>query len=99
MRRVTSSLKLFWSRGRERNAGDWYSPLIVARLSGRDVEYAPPHRCDLVAVGSVLRRLNKSHRLHRLGLSRRLDIWGTGAISSDDRLRGSHRLHALRSVP
>lgn len=89
-------LKLFWSRGHERNAGDWFSPLICECLSGRPVAYADPRGCDLVAAGSLLGRLNKSHRLHRLGLRRSLDIWGTGSLRSEDRLRGSHRLHAVR---
>lgn len=94
-------LKLFWARGTggsegTRNAGDWYSPLICAELSGRDVVYAPPHQCDLVAVGSLLQRLNKSHRLHRLGLRRRLDIWGTGSLRPEDRLVGHHAVHAVR---
>jgi len=66
-------LQLFWSRGHERNAGDWYSPLICERLSGRRIAYADPRQCDLVAAGSLLGRLDKSHRLHRLGVRRRLE--------------------------
>lgn len=96
-------LKLFWARGTgrgagARNAGDWYSPLICAHLSGREIEYAPPHRCDLVAAGSLLQRLNRSHRLHRLGLRRRLHIWGTGSLRAGDRLDGRHHVHALRGA-
>ena len=90
------ALKLFWSRGHEHNAGDWFSPLICERLSGRPVVYADPRRCDLVAAGSLLGRLRKSHTLHRLGLSRALHIWGTGSLRPEDRLPGSHYLHALR---
>ena len=90
------ALKLFWSRGHERNAGDWFSPLICECLSGRPVTHADPRSCDLVAAGSLLGRLNKSHRLHRLGLRRSLDIWGTGSLRGEDRLLGNHRLHALR---
>ena len=90
------ALKLFWSRGHERNAGDWFSPLICERLSGRPVVYADPRRCDMAAAGSLLARLNKCHPLHRLGFRRRLDIWGTGSLRSADRLTGAHRLHALR---
>ena len=95
-RRGMKALKLFWSRGHERNAGDWFSPLICERLSGRPVVYADPRRCDLVAAGSLLGRLGRSHPLHRLGFRRRLDIWGTGSLRSEDRLLGDHRLHALR---
>ena len=90
------ALKLFWSRGHERNAGDWFSPLICERLSGRPVAYADPRRCDLVAAGSLLGRLDKSHPLHRLGFRRGLHVWGTGSLRPDDRLQASHRLHALR---
>lgn len=94
-------LRLFWSRGSRheegrRNAGDWISPLICARLSGRSVEFARPRDCDLVSVGSLLLRLNKSHRFHRLGFQRRLDIWGTGSLRAEDRLMGAHSLHAIR---
>lgn len=94
-------LKLFWARGAGksgglRNAGDWYSPLICERLSGRPVVFAPPHGCDLVAAGSLLQRLNRSHRLHRLGLRRRLDVWGTGSLRAGDRLDGVHAVHAVR---
>lgn len=96
-------LNLFWARGTGgeeglHNAGDWYSPLICEHLSGRRVAYAPPHRCDLVAVGSLLQRVNKSHRLHRLGLRRRLHIWGTGTLRAQDLLAGSHHLHAVRGI-
>ena len=90
------ALKLFWSRGHERNAGDWFSPLICERLSGRAVVYADPRRCDLAAAGSLLARLNKSHPLHRIGLRRSLHVWGTGSLRPEDRLSGPHRLHALR---
>ncbi len=96
-------IKLFWARGSGgaggiRNAGDWYSPLICECLSGRRVDYAPPDRCDLVAVGSLLQRLNRSHRLHRLGFRRRLDIWGTGTLRAGDKLGGRHQVHALRGA-
>ena len=94
----SKAIKLFWSRGHERNAGDWFSPLICECLSGRPVTYANPRSCDLVAAGSLLGRLNKSHRLHRLGLRRSLDIWGTGSLRGEDRLLGNHRLHAVRGI-
>lgn len=97
------TLQLFWARGTGkgsglRNAGDWYSPLICERLSGRAVVYAPPHQCDLVAVGSLLQRLNKSHRLHRLGLARKLHVWGTGSLRGEDHLPSRHHVHAVRGV-
>ncbi|MCZ6710676.1 MAG: polysaccharide pyruvyl transferase family protein [Gammaproteobacteria bacterium] len=92
---------MFWSRGSrhqdgQRNAGDWFSPLICERLSNRPVEFALPRDCDLISSGSLLQRLNKSHRLHRLGFRRRLNIWGTGCLRAEDRLLGSHTLHAIR---
>lgn len=100
---MAKPLKVFWARGSggagaPRNAGDWYSPLVCASLSGRHVVYAPPHQCDLAAVGSLLQRLNRSHRLHRLGLRRRLHIWGTGSLRAHDRLPGNHHVHALRGA-
>ncbi len=93
---IMKPLKLYWSRGSEPNAGDWFSPLICGRLSGRRIVYANRHRCDLVAVGSLLGRLGKSNRLHRLGCGRSLHIWGTGSLRPEDRLVGIHFQHALR---
>ena len=94
-------IKLFWSRGTgrqrgRRNAGDWFSPRICEELSGRPVVYAPPRRCDMVAVGSVLHRMTKSHPLHRLGFHRSVHVWGTGSLRESDRLDGSHHVHAIR---
>lgn len=98
---MAKPLNLFWSRGTgknsgPRNAGDWYSPLICERLSGRTVRFAPVARCDLVAVGSLLDRLVRSHPLHRLGFRRALTIWGTGTLQASDHLPGTHAVFALR---
>ncbi|MEM6709149.1 MAG: polysaccharide pyruvyl transferase family protein [Pseudomonadota bacterium] len=96
-------IKLFWSRGTAkrggpRNAGDWYAPQLIEHLTGRRVAFAPVTACDLVSTGSLLDRLSRSHRLHRLGLRRRLTIWGTGTLAAEHRLAGQHRVCALRGA-
>ncbi len=58
--------------------------------------YADPRSCDLIAVGSELKRLKKSHFLHRLGFTRQVDLWGTGSLRPNDRLARSYRPHAVR---
>ncbi|MEM1437194.1 MAG: polysaccharide pyruvyl transferase family protein, partial [Pseudomonadota bacterium] len=98
---MSRKLRLFWSRGTgkkggPRNAGDWYSPLICEALAERPVVFAPVTQCDLVAVGSLLDRLQRSHRWHRLGLRRSLTLWGTGTLRAGDRLAGDHQVLALR---
>jgi pyruvyltransferase len=86
---MTPPLKVHWSRSKP-NFGDWLSPALCEMLSGRSVVYAPVARCDLVAVGSLWERLPSRW------LSRRVDVWGTGAIQAHAPRRGRHRYHALR---
>ena len=86
-------LKLHWSSGLKdgrKNLGDWLSPLLCERLSGRRVVHASPRRCDLVAVGSVLHRIKNS----RFG--RRIHVWGTGLRTEAPRFTSRHYYHALR---
>jgi len=98
----TKPIKLFWSRGygkdseSHRNFGDWMSPLLCEAISGRPVEYASPLKCELFAIGSILNRSNKTHRFHRFGLSRPVDIWGSGSLKESHVFTGKHRFHCVR---
>ena len=86
-------LKLHWSSGLKdghKNLGDWLSPLLCERLSGRPVVHASPRRCDLVAVGSVLHRIKNS----RFG--RKIHVWGTGLRTETPPFASRHHYHALR---
>lgn len=82
-------IALHWSRSKP-NFGDALSPLICARVAGRPVVWAPPERCDLIAIGSLLQRLKE-----RLW-SRPVHVWGTGFIESVPRRRSRHHHHAVR---
>lgn len=93
-------LKLYWCRGEGRsdvgkqNFGDYLSPLLIERFSGRKVEYAPVQNADLMAVGSILGRERKAK--HWWGGRRRLHIWGAGTGSEQARYSGHHYYHAVR---
>ena len=41
----------YWNE--QNNFGDQMSPFIVSQVSGREVEWAPPHKAELYAVGSL----------------------------------------------
>ena len=67
------------------NFGDEISPLLIERLFGCSVEYAPYERCELMAVGSILGRaaLYKPHHFLKPSkwLSRDIAVWGSGMLS------------------
>jgi pyruvyltransferase len=86
---VMNTIKLHWSRGKP-NFGDWLSPAICQRLSGATIEYAKPNNCDLVAIGSVLDRLNHGW------FARKTHVWGAGFIESQKPVKAQHEYHAVR---
>jgi hypothetical protein len=82
-------LYLHWSSSKP-NFGDALSPLICQRISGRNIKHAKPNKADMIAVGSLLQRLNEkwfSHRLH---------VWGTGFIETKPSYTSRHYIHAVR---
>lgn len=82
-------LALYWSSSKP-NFGDALSPLICARVSGREVVWAPPGRCDVVALGSLMQRF-KEH-----WWTRRVHVWGTGFIEHPPAHASRHHYHAVR---
>ncbi|MDY6838667.1 MAG: polysaccharide pyruvyl transferase family protein [Thermodesulfobacteriota bacterium] len=82
-------LKLFWHDSKT-NFGDWLSPVLCERLSGRLVVHAKPNKCDLIAVGSILQRAK--HGPFR----RRIHVWGSGFIEKRGEIRSHHYYHAVR---
>lgn len=75
---MTAPIKTYWWRRQyphRLNFGDEITAPLVERLTGRRVEWAPPHRCELVGAGSVIQRV-----LPRQKENRPL-FWGTGYIS------------------
>lgn len=95
------SIKLYWCRGKGRddpkqqNFGDYLSPLLVEMLSGKSVVYAPVHKADMMAIGSILPREAKARRFF---LPRRLHIWGSGTDAEGLSFSARHYYHALRGV-
>ena len=65
---------VFWDR-RAPDLGDALSPLVVAHLSGRPVEWAPCEAADLYAAGSLMSVIAEAHGGPR---APRPAIWGTG---------------------
>lgn len=82
-------LKLHWASSKK-NFGDWLSPALCRRLSGREVVHAEPERCELLAIGSVLGRLGHGW------LSHRTTVWGSGFIEDRSPVSQRHRYCAVR---
>lgn len=91
MGRARDPIALYWSRSKP-NFGDALAPLLVARVSGRSVRWAPLWRADLVALGSLLGRVGEHW------WQPRLQIWGTGFIASVAPHVTRHRVHAVRGA-
>lgn len=87
------SIKLYWwnkLENEKKNFGDWLSPVLCEAISGRRVEYAEPHNCDLVALGSILHRLKNHFWTHRV------HVWGSGLIEERPAFRSPHTFNAVR---
>ena len=95
------AIKLYWCRGKgrddiaRRNFGDYLSPLLVEMLSGKPVIYAPVHKADMMAIGSIMPRLAKARRFL---LPRRLHVWGAGTDAPGLSFSSRHFYHAVRGV-
>ena len=86
-------LKLYWSdslKNGKKNYGDWLSPMLCSRLSGRPVVHAKPNRCDLIAVGSILQRAKHGR------FRRKVHVWGSGFIEERGKITSYHYYHAVR---
>lgn len=79
----------WWARPFPGNFGDWLSPLVISRLSGRAVMYVPPtaptHSSHLVSVGSIGRFIMP-----------RSIVVGTGVSSTDLELNPKARYLSVR---
>lgn len=94
-------IKLYWCRGKGRddeslrNFGDYLSPLLVEMLAGKSVVYAPVHKAEMMAIGSIMPRESKARRFL---LPRRLHIWGTGTDAPGLSFSARHYYHAVRGL-
>ncbi|PVA08262.1 polysaccharide pyruvyl transferase family protein [Thalassorhabdomicrobium marinisediminis] len=75
----SAPLRLFWYN-KEQNFGDAISATIVAHVAGRDVVWAGHGRCELYALGSLMKmiRNNQTKPRERGG---KPFVWGSGAMS------------------
>jgi len=95
------AIKLYWCRGKgrddasQRNFGDYLSPLLVEMLAAKPVVYAPVHKAEMMAIGSIMPREQKARRFL---LPRRLHIWGTGTDAPGLSFSARHYYHAVRGI-
>lgn len=91
------TIKLYWSGGKSShtNFGDDLSPLIVSCITGKNVSYADIKHCDMIAIGSILNKVVRTHwkRLLHLRLHP-VTVWGSGSLDTRD-LRACHFLNIL----
>lgn len=86
-----SDRNLYWSCRKERNFGDWLSPLLFEKLSGREAVFCMPKSLKFgsvtLGVGSVLHWVKKD---------RVADVWGSGIKTEDAEFRRPRHVHAVR---
>ena len=83
---------VYWSWYVPRNFGDWITPYLFERLSGRAPRHRRPEQLEpgervLFGAGSILRHLR------RPGVA---VVWGSGIIAGTDRFAAPLRTHAVR---
>lgn len=90
-------IRLFWLRQQVINFGDDLSPIIVERMSGREVRWASLERCQMVAIGSLLERVffRRWKRMIRV-IPGKLNVWGTGAFGDIGPDTSNLIIHAVR---
>ena len=67
--------------GCESNYGDALSPLIVSRVTGREVAYAHPLYADMLGIGSILEHAVRLWVRPLIGRITPLLVWGTGTLT------------------
>ncbi len=75
----SSPLRLFFYK-KEQNFGDAISATIVGHVAGRDVAWAPHHKCEMYALGSLMKMV-RNHQGDPREKGGKPFIWGTGAMS------------------
>lgn len=85
---IKAPLKLYWWNAQP-NFGDALSPLIIEHISGREVEWASPEKCELFSLGSIMHVVRRSH--HSSNRDIKPWIWGTGNMFP-------HRMDFLENV-
>lgn len=87
-------LKIYWStslKNGKKNFGDWLSPTLCEIITQRKVIWAPPHKCDLAAIGSILQKFTKNKWWQPAK-----HIWGSGFLEEKPSFCSQHNFHAIR---
>lgn len=75
----SSPLRLFYYR-KEQNFGDAISATIVGHVAGREVKWSAHDRCEMYALGSLMKMVKNNQKEPR-DKGGKPFIWGTGAMS------------------
>ena len=86
---LSSRTGIYWSIYSPRNFGDWITPYLYFKLTGRPPFFQGPSRYlkTIFSTGSIVRRINKSNSVL---------VWGSGAISHKDEFRSPLKTLAVR---
>jgi pyruvyltransferase len=89
----TRALKVYWWN-EEPNFGDAMTPLLLSRLFGLEVTWAPMEHADLTAAGSVIQWITPA----RKDPDNPIHVWGSGYIFPDEPppAPGTAVYHAVR---
>lgn len=77
--KYNSPLRLFWYN-KEQNFGDAISATIVSHVSGREVVWAGHHKCEMYALGSLMKMVKNNQKEPREKGGKPF-LWGTGTMS------------------
>jgi hypothetical protein len=75
----------WWIRPAPGNMGDWLSPYIVHKITGKSIHYGPASQSKMISLGSIGRFISDDHT-----------VWGTGISSRETELNKNARYLAVR---
>jgi hypothetical protein len=75
----------WWIRPAPGNMGDWLSPYIVHKITGKSIHYGPASQSKMISLGSIGRFISDDHT-----------VWGTGISARETELNKNARYLAVR---
>lgn len=75
----------WWIRPAPGNMGDWLSPYIVHKITGKSIHYGPASKSKMISLGSIGRFISDDHT-----------VWGTGISNRETELNKNARYLAVR---
>ncbi|UWR23979.1 polysaccharide pyruvyl transferase family protein [Sulfitobacter sp. S190] len=72
-------LRLHWWREKP-NFGDAINPLVVGHIASRPVVHAGPRKADMLAIGSMIQVVKRTHKTPRDDGSK-ITVWGSGLLN------------------